>query len=247
VGTPLDPAGSLPQPDPAGGGAAPPREVLGIPRAAVGRLSLYLRELRQLADAGTAHVSSRKLGRLLGVSDAVVRRDLGYLGPSGRRGVGYAIGPLISQIRQTLGTHLVWNVALVGAGRLGDALMRYRGFDRQGFRLVAAFDIDPQRIGHSIGEVPVLPLDQLEQVIARRGVSLAILTVPAAAAQELAQRLASAGVAGILNFAPITLRVGGGTCVTNVDLASQMQQLSFAVSSQPRCDAPVPKMKPPRS
>ncbi|QDS89318.1 Redox-sensing transcriptional repressor Rex [Rosistilla ulvae] len=203
-----------------------------IPPATVARLILYARELGRLRREGESHVSSKLLGQLLSVSDAVVRRDVSHLGSMGQRGVGYEIVPLIRQIRQTMGTNLSWKVALIGAGSLGHALLRYRGFDEQGFQLVAAFDTDPAICSRSIGGVPILPLDQLETTIATEGVTLAILAVPVDAADAVAKRLAASGVAGILNFAPRTLQKFPGVCVVNVDLASELQQLSFAVVSQ---------------
>lgn len=203
-----------------------------IPPATVARLILYARELSRLRRDGQSHISSKLLGQLLSVSDAVVRRDVGYLGPMGVRGVGYEIGPLIEQIRRTMGTNRSWKVALIGAGSLGHALMRYRGFGEQGFELVAAFDSDPAIWQRSIGGVPILPLDDLETTIEANAITLAIVAVPADAADAVAKRLAAAGVVGILNFAPITLQRFAGVCVVNVDLASELQQLSFAVVSQ---------------
>lgn len=203
---------------------------LSIPSASVARLSLYLRELRRMIRDSIPRVNSDELGRCLGVSAAIVRRDLANLGQLGRRGVGYDPSSLAARIRSALGADKVWNVALIGTGSLGTALLRYRGFSEQGFRLVAAFDIRPDRIGEMLGGVPVLDLAELEETIAKRGVTLAILAVPAEAAQEISDRLSRAGVTGILNFAPVTLRVGGETCVGNVDLASELQQLSFAVA-----------------
>ncbi|QDV58393.1 redox-sensing transcriptional repressor Rex [Rosistilla oblonga] len=203
-----------------------------IPPATVARLILYARELSRLRREGESHVSSKLLGQLLSVSDAVVRRDVNHLGSMGQRGVGYEIGPLIGQIRQTMGTNLSWKVALIGAGSLGNALMRYRGFDEQGFQLVAAFDTDPAICSRNIGGIPVLPLEQLESTIVAEAVSLAILAVPVDAADAVAKRLAASGVVGILNFAPRTLPKFPGVCVVNVDLASELQQLTFAVVSQ---------------
>ncbi len=200
-----------------------------IPSAAVGRLSLYLRELRHLSREGLSSTSSHELGRRLGVSAAVVRRDLACLGQLGRRGVGYDVAALCEGIRAALGVDQTWNVALVGTGSLGTALLRYRGFAEQGFRLLAAFDIRPERIGGQVEGVPILDLRELEATIAARGITLAILAVPADAAQGIADRLARCSIAGILNFAPVTLRVGRSTCIANVDLASELQQLSFAV------------------
>lgn len=206
-----------------------PDPCVDIPPATVGRLILYARELSRLRREGESHVSSKTLGQLLSVTDAVVRRDVGYLGQMGRRGIGYEIAPLISQIRETMGTNSTWRVALVGAGSLGNALLRYRGFNELGFELVAAFDNDPVRQEQSVGGIPVLPLDSLETVIVQREVSLAILAIPDEAAGPMAQRLAAAGVVGILNFAPVTLQNFTDICVVNVDLASELQQLSFSV------------------
>lgn len=200
-----------------------------IPAAAVSRLSLYLRELRHLGRENVTSISSSELGRRLGVSAAVVRRDLACLGQLGRRGIGYEIAALTGRIRSALGADQTWNVVLIGAGSLGTALLRYRGFSEQGFRLLAAFDTDEQRVGQTVGGIPVLELSALESVIVERQIALAILAVPAEAAQPIADRLARSSVAGILNFAPVTLRVGGATCVVDVDLASELQQLSFAI------------------
>ncbi|QDS93178.1 Redox-sensing transcriptional repressor Rex [Roseimaritima multifibrata] len=205
--------------------------ILEIPRAAVGRLSLYLRELRRLEANGTEYVSSRRLGELLGVSDAIVRRDLGYLRPQGKRGVGYVIPPLIQRIRQTLGSNQNWNVVLIGAGSLGNALLRYQGFQEQGFRWVAAFDVDPQQIGKNIGDVPVFDCNDLEVQAVRLNAHLAIIAVPASATGDIAKRLTASGVTGILNFAPVVLQVESNVCVANVDLASELQQLAFSVLS----------------
>ncbi len=202
-----------------------------IPRAAVGRLSLYLRELRRLSATGSDHASSKRLGELLGVSDAVVRRDLAYLKPQGRRGVGYVIEPLIQRIRQTLGSNHVWNVVLLGAGSLGNALLRYQGFQEQGFRWVAAFDVADSRVGSLVEGVPVYHSSELEQRIAQLQANLAIIAVPAAATTDVARRLSAAGITGILNFAPVALQVGPEICVANVDLASELQQLAFSVLS----------------
>jgi redox-sensing transcriptional repressor len=218
---------SIPQTGPPDGEHNP---TAGIPAAAVARLSLYLREVRRMVRDDIPRVSSEELGRRLGVSAAIVRRDLATLGHLGRRGVGYEPSSLSSKIRSALGADKVWNVGLIGTGSLGTALLRYRGFSEQGFRLVAAFDLRPDRIGETFGGVPVLDLSLLEETITRREISLAILAVPAEAAQGMAERLTRAGVSGLLNFAPVTLSVGGQTCIANVDLASELQQLSFAVA-----------------
>lgn len=227
-----------PHDDPPGREPAETPPSQSIPAAAVSRLSLYLRELRHLRREYVAKISSSQLGRRLGVSAAVVRRDLACLGQLGRRGIGYDIDALSQRIRSALGADQTWNVALIGAGSLGTALLRYRGFSEQNFRLVAAFDINPTRIGQPIGGVPILELSTLEATLAQREIQLAILAVPAEAAQPIADRLAHSAVAGILNFAPVTLHVGGETCVVDVDLASELQQLSFAILRRTRSPAP---------
>ena len=201
----------------------------GIPAATVRRLILYAREIQRLRREGEQHVRSRKLGELLGISDAVVRRDLGYVGQLGRRGVGYDLERLQGEIRSCLGTNSRWRAAIIGAGRLGNALMRYQGFADQGFELVAAFDTDPESVGKSIEGVPVLPMSELEPIFRAEDIQLAILAVPASEAAAVTQRLESAGIVGILNFAPVTLQPKKASIV-NVDLASELQQVAFAVA-----------------
>ncbi len=203
-----------------------------LPRAAVGRLSLYFRELHRLADAGVTSVNSRELGQLVAVSPAVVRRDLSALGTIGRRGVGYSVRVLGDRIGVVLGTGVQWRVVLVGVGSLGDALLRYRGFERLGFRLIGAFDIDAARVGTQVGGVQVRHGSELEEALGDLRPDLAILAVPAETAAEVAGQLVAGGVSGILNFAPTTLRLSPRVAVVNVDLASELQRLAFSVQSQ---------------
>ncbi|WP_063870272.1 redox-sensing transcriptional repressor Rex [Novipirellula maiorica] len=202
-----------------------------IPQPAVGRLSLYFRELYRLRDSKTTTINSKELGKLVNVSSPVVRRDLSALGTIGQRGVGYSVDALIERIGQVLGSGKQWEVVLVGVGSLGDALLRYRGFSRLGFKLTAAFDIDPSRIGSTIGGVQVLDANELERVVTAAPPSLAILAVPADNAADVATLLVSLGVSGILNFAPTTLKLPPRIAVVNVDLASELQRLAFAVQS----------------
>ncbi|WP_372896314.1 redox-sensing transcriptional repressor Rex [Stieleria sp.] len=203
-----------------------------LPRPAVGRLSLYFRELHRLADQGETHLNSKQLGALVDVSPAVVRRDLSSLGTIGRRGVGYPIDKLTEQIGAVLGSGLQWQVILVGVGSLGDALLRYRGFERLGFRLVAAFDLDPAKIGKQIGGVSIWNAATMTGKLAELSPDLAILAVPVDQAAFVAADLVAAGVSGILNFAPTTLRLPGSTAVVNVDLASELQRLAFSVQNR---------------
>ncbi len=201
-----------------------------LPPAAVGRLSLYLRELQRLSENGTASLNSSELATLIEVSPAVVRRDLAAIGAVGRRGVGYVTNDLIQTIGTVLGSETAWTVALVGVGSLGTALLRYRGLQRQGFHIVAAFDADKRLIGTSISGVPIFAAVEMSQKIRELKPQLAVLAVPAEAAIAVAGELAEAGITGILNFAPASLKLPKGIGVVNVDLASEMQRLAFTVS-----------------
>ena len=209
-------------------GNAPQR----LPRPAVGRLSLYYRELIRLLNEGEVSLNSKALGLLVDVSPSVVRRDLSALGTIGRRGVGYDISVLLDRIGRVLGSGVQWNVILVGVGSLGHALLRYRGFDRLGFHLSAAFDNDPRLIGTEIGGIEVLDAESLESVLGDQKAELAILALPAEHAAEIAGKLLACDIKGILNFAPTTLSLGEDVAVVNVDLASELQRLAFAVQSQ---------------
>jgi len=199
---------------------------------AVGRLSLYFRELHRLLASGETSTNSRDLGSLVNVSPAVVRRDLSSLGSVGRRGVGYDVATLADRIGEVLGSGVQWKAVLIGVGSLGNALLRYRGFERLGFSLAAAFDTDPAKIGQSVGGTKVRSLDELEAVLAEAKPELAILSVPSEQALDVASRAVAGGIQGILNFAPTTLRVPSGTAVINVDLASELQQLAFRIQNR---------------
>jgi redox-sensing transcriptional repressor len=203
-----------------------------VPKAVVSRLSLYLRELQHLVRDGHQRTSSSQLGRLLGFSDAQVRKDLAYFGHFGHPGIGYRCDDLIRAIRKILGTDRDWPVAMIGTGNLGRALLGYKGFSHQGFRIVAAFDIDPQRIGATIDGVRVYHLDQLAEVAAANKIKLAMVAVPASAAQSVADRLVAAGIEGIVNFAPVTITLPEHVRQIGVDLAIELEQLSFSVVSR---------------
>lgn len=200
-----------------------------VPRAVVSRLSLYLRELQQLVADGNATTNSTQLGTLLGFTDAQVRKDLAYFGQFGYPGIGYRCEELIAAIKKILGTDRSWPVAMVGLGNLGRALLRYRGFHQQGFQIAAAFDIDVEKIGGSVEGVEVFHLDDLSEVVAAKGIRLAIVAVPSTAAQTVADSLVAAGIEGVLNFAPVTLTLPDHIRRVGVDLAIELEQLSFAV------------------
>ena len=209
-----------------------------VPHPAVRRLSLYLRQLELFRRKDRRTVSSKQLGQSLSFTDAQVRKDLAYFGQFGHPGVGYRVDDLIARVRHILGTDKIWSVLLVGAGNLGRALMAYNGFDAKGFRLIAVFDADPAKIGKRQGPFPgstpadkrsfvIQPLSQLKETTEKQGIRLAILAVPADAAQEVADRLVEAGIRGILNFAPVSLNVPHEIALNAVDLAVQLEQLSF--------------------
>ncbi len=203
-----------------------------VPKAVVSRLSLYLRELQHLVRDGHETTSSTQLGSLLGFTDAQVRKDLAYFGQFGYPGIGYRCHELIEAIKTILGTDRCWPVALVGLGNLGRALLGYKGFEQQGFRIAAAFDVDPKKVGGSIDNVPIYHLDDLPRITAEKNIKLAIVAVPAPAAQEVADRLVTAGIDGILNFAPVTITAQGKVSMVGVDLAIELEQLTFNVVNQ---------------
>jgi len=203
-----------------------------IPAPAVKRLSLYLRQLESILRTDQKTISSKQLGASLKLTDAQVRKDLAYFGQFGSPGVGYEVEDLVRRLRRILGTDRVWNVLLVGLGNLGSALTAYRGFEKKGFRLVAVFDADPAKIGRPVPRMPdvaVRGLDDLQETVRRFDIQLAIVAVPAEAGQWVADRLQAAGIRGILNFAPVTLTTTPDVAISSVDLAVQLEQLSFRV------------------
>ena len=204
-----------------------------FPNPAVRRLSLYLRQLDVFKKANRRTVSSKQLGEALNLTDAQVRKDLAYFGQFGHPGIGYRVDDLIGQVRRILGTDRTWNVLLVGAGNLGRALMAYRGFDAKGFRLAAVFDADPAKAGTVMGEFPVRPLADLADTVRHLDIQLGIMAVPVDAAQGVADALVAAGVRGLLNFAPASIHVPPDVALNAVDLAVQLEQLSFQVSLTP--------------
>src|SRR3954466_14327093 len=208
----------------------PSRPELIIPNPAVRRLSLYLRQLESFKRKDRKTISSKQLGESLGLTDAQVRKDLAYFGQFGHPGIGYRVDELIAKVKQILGTDKTWNVLIVGAGNLGRALMAYRGFDAKGFRLAAVFDNSPSLAGKKLGAFTVQPLSELTETIRKQNIRLGILAVPADHAQDVADQLVAAGVKGLLNFAPVSLNVPPDVALNAVDLAVQLEQLSFQVS-----------------
>lgn len=200
-----------------------------IPRKTVYRLSVYLRCLQRLKANNILTVSSEALAKVAGVKPTQLRKDLTYFGQFGTRGLGYDVVQLATMITDLLGTSSLQPVVLVGVGNLGTALLSYRGFQQEGFEIVAAFDAEPKRFRGKKPEVPVHGMDKLPEVVRARGVKMAIITVPAAAAQEVCNTLVACGVTGILNFAPIVLVVPEEITVSNVNLAIELENLSYFI------------------
>ena len=205
-----------------------------VPKPAVERICLYLRQLEVFADDGLEKISSRELGKSLHVAAAQVRKDLGYFGQFGRPGMGYCIGPLVSELRRILGTDKTWNVAVVGVGDLGRALLGHKGFRRKGFEVVAAFDVSWRKVGKLIGGVQVYHMSRVKEIVQKHHVKLAVLTVPVDVAQEVADIFQKAGVKGILNFAPTTLKASEDVAIDQVDIAAHLEQLIFRVGTATR-------------
>lgn len=198
-----------------------------LPEATVARLPLYWQVLVERDDEGVTTVSSQQLGRAAGVTPAQVRKDLSQLGSPGIRGVGYQVDQLLTHLSQVLGLTREWRVVLVGIGNLGRALTRYEGFAERGFEIVALVDADPERIGTRVAGLEVESADRLPAIVAREGIAIGILAVPAAAADEVARQLVDAGVTALLNFAPAALRVPDHIHVRRVDLASELGILAY--------------------
>lgn len=201
-----------------------------IPRPTIKRLSFYLRELEGRLEHGGTTISSQQLGEALGLTDAQVRKDLAFFGQFGMPGVGYRTVELVGRLRNILGTDRQWNAAVVGAGKIGRALMSYQRFRSKGFEIVAIFDNDPSVVGAEVAGHRVRPLSDLKALVQERQIKIGIVAVPAEAAQETADQLIAAGALGILNFAPRRLDVNNAVSVVSVDFSVALEQLAFQVS-----------------
>jgi redox-sensing transcriptional repressor len=199
----------------------------GIPEATVARLPVYLRALYGLAERGIGTVASEELAAAAGVNSAKLRKDLSHLGSYGIRGVGYDVDYLVYQVSRTLGLTQDWPVVIVGAGNLGRALANYGGFVSRGFTIAAMLDSDPAIVGSTMASLTVRHVDELEAVVRRHKVSIGVIATPAASAQAVCDRLVSAGVTSILNFAPLVISVPDGVDVRKVDLSIELQILAF--------------------
>ncbi len=227
-----------------------PRERIGdklAPKAVVGRVSLYLRQLESLNRRGETTVSSSKLGLPLGIHDAQVRKDLAFFGQFGCPGIGYRIEDLIPVLRHILGIDRLWSLALIGLGNLGRALLHYKGFRGRGFQIVALFDSDDQKIGKKFDGMKVQPIDALPQAAQELEIELAAVCVPAEAAQSVADLIVASQIPGIFNFAPQTLSVPANLSVVNVDLSVQLEHLAYHVHNMQVAGSISPQTAPFRS
>ena len=201
-----------------------------IPRKAIYRLSLYYRILDRLHQNRIETVSSDALAKAAGVKPTQLRKDLTYFGQFGTRGLGYKVKSLLTQLSSVLRTTRFQPVILVGAGNLGSALLRYDGFAKEGFEIIAAFDIRPEGAKSGLPKPKVLPVSELKRFVIENGVKLAILAVPGVAAQEVTNQLVDAGIQAILNFSPLILQVPPNVVVNNVNLAIELENLSYFIT-----------------
>lgn len=208
--------------------------VVQIPRPTIERLPLYLRCLTRLASSGVEVVSSEELGKLLAITSVQIRKDLAYFGEFGRRGVGYDVTSLLAQVSQILGVNRARKLVLVGVGHLGQALANYDGFREHGFNISAVFDADPSKIGLTIAGQRVLPAHRIGEILPQMGAEMAILAVPAHAAQKVTDALVQAGVKAIWNFAPVRLIVPGHVEVRQENIIVGLLALSYYLAQRDR-------------
>ena len=205
-----------------------------IADSTVRRLSLYLRFLEESTNRGLVTISSDELARRGGTTSAQVRKDLSFFGSFGKRGLGYSVPELTESLREILGLRRDWQVIIVGAGKIGTALAQYRGFRQRGFRVTAVYDRDPQKIGTRWDTLTVRDMAEIERDIQKERPDIAVLTTPAEEAQVVVDRLVSAGMRALLNFAPIQLQVPPEVTLKNVNMAMELEGLSFALTNRDR-------------
>ncbi len=198
-----------------------------IPDIVISRLPVYLRALERLSQEGQEVTSSHELGKHLGISSAQIRKDLSHFGGFGKQGTGYKIAYLKDQLRQVLKVERDWQVALVGAGDLGSAVARYKGFAERGFHITYVFDSAAEKIGKRVGSFVIRPVDEITQIVSENNIKIAMIAVPAENAQQVADTLVSAGVRAILNYAPINLNVPDTVHVQYIDPVLHLQRMTY--------------------
>jgi redox-sensing transcriptional repressor len=205
-----------------------------IADSTVRRLSLYLRFLEESAQRGIVTISSDELARRGGTTSAQVRKDLSFFGSFGKRGLGYSVPELTDSLREILGLRREWRVIIVGAGKIGTALAQYRGFRQRGFRVIAVYDRDPKKVGTQWDSMVVRDMATIEQDIAKEEPDIAVLTTPGEEAQAVVNQLIGAGIRALLNFAPVQLQVPADVTLKNVNMAMELEGLSFALTNRDR-------------
>jgi len=198
-----------------------------IPDVIITRLPIYLRALQRMADKGLQNTSSQELGERVGISAAQIRKDISQFGEFGKQGTGYSIPFLIDKLREILRIDRMWDVIIIGAGDMGHALARYQGFSNRGFNVVMIFDNDKNKVGKKVGDFTIEDTDHLVEKVKAVGIKIAMLTLPAPAAQEMAEKLVQAGIKAILNYAPISLNVPKGVKVQHIDPAIHLQRMTY--------------------
>lgn len=203
-----------------------------VPDVVVGRLPQYVRTLSQLMSEGVQIANSQQLGEKLQITPAQIRKDLSYFGRFGKQGRGYRVDHLLEELKQILGLNVTWNVAVVGVGRLGRAILNYPGFTPDGFQLVAALDDNPSVVGQEVGGLTVLPVSHLAEVVSRQQVSIAIVAVPIAYTQPVVDRVVECGIKAILNYAPIMPQVPEGVNVRSIDPVLSLQSMTYYLANE---------------
>jgi len=215
------------------------QETLKIPQATAKRLPLYYRFLKNLHSSGKQRVSSAELSEAVKVDSATIRRDFSYFGALGKKGYGYNVNYLLSFFRKTLDQDELTKVALIGVGNLGTAFLNYNFLKNNNTKIEMAFDVEPSKVGTTIGDVKIYHMDEIEEQVKKEDVSVAILTVPAPVAQNITDRLVAADVKGILNFTPARLNVPAAIRVHHIDLAVELQSLVYFLKHYPMAEAEV--------
>jgi redox-sensing transcriptional repressor len=198
-----------------------------IPDIIIGRLPIYLRALQRLADQGIQNTSSQELGEMIGISAAQIRKDISQFGEFGKQGTGYSIPFLIERLQTIMKINRIWDIIVVGMGDIGHALARYNGFANRGFKVIMLFDNDPDKVGQKVNDLEILSMDSMVEMVRQNKIRIAMLTVPASAAQSVAEQLVKAGIKAILNYAPIHLNVPNDVRVQHIDPATHLQRMTY--------------------
>lgn len=211
---------------------APDHPVKRIAESTVRRLSIYLRFLEEFEDRGLSTVSSEELARRGGTTSAQVRKDLSFFGSFGKRGLGYSVPELSTALREILGLGKEWRVIIVGAGKIGAALAQYRGFRQRGFNIIGVYDANPEKVGRVLEGIEIRPMSGLEDDIREHQPQIVVLAIPADGAQEVLDRVVRTGIKAVLNFAPVQLSAPADVTVKAVNMAMELEGLSFALSNR---------------